>query len=504
MPDTFPATTATRLPRAAPSARGVDASGVLAFIDTIAREKIELHSMLVYRAGAVVAEGFWHPYAPERPHMLHSATKSWTATALGLALGEGRVALTDKVVDFFPRYKPADVSPYLAAMTVEDLLTMRTGHRAGISGGEWRSLTTSWVEAFLREPVEEPPGRDFIYSSASSYMISAIVTAVTGQTLAEYLEPRLFRPLGMSPVQWDISPEGISTGGNGLSCTAEDALKLGVLYLQGGLWEGRRILPASWVAEATRNHVAEVWMGTVDAKRFRPRGEGTAERREGYGYQWWMTRHGGYLASGNYGQQCIVLPEKKAVVAFTGGLAMREKRHMEALWEHLYPALDTGLHYEESDALLAQRLASLSLPWPEGKAVSPWTARLDGLRFRCAANADGVEEIRFGLRDGACVLTLRDHRGEHSITAGFHAEVEGETGMTGNILHHEYQPERMRVVARAAWSADDRLEMVWRFTEMAFSDTVICEFNGDRMQFSRRVNTNAGPLERPAIEGVMA
>ncbi len=168
-------TTSIRLPRATPAEKGVDPAGILAFLDEVAAGGLELHSFMLFRGGAVVAEGFWRLYGADRVHMQHSATKSWTAAAVGLAIGEGRFGLDDKVIGFFPDQLPADVGDNLAAMTVRDLLTMRSGHSTGISGGEWRSMDSSWVEAFLREPVEEAPGRTFIYSSASSYMLSAIV-----------------------------------------------------------------------------------------------------------------------------------------------------------------------------------------------------------------------------------------------------------------------------------------------------------------------------------------
>jgi CubicO group peptidase (beta-lactamase class C family) len=492
--------TTTTLPRATPASRTVDAAGMLGFLDAIETAGLELHSVMLFHAGAVVADGFWAPYGPDRLHAQHSATKSWTATGLGLAVAEGRLSLADKVVGFFPDQCPAEISDNLAAMSVEDLLTMRTGHATGISGGEWRRLQTSWVEAFLREPVVEAPGTSFIYSSATSYMLSAIVSKVTGELLHDYMKPRLFDPMGMAPMTWDVSPEGYNTGGNGLSCITENVMKFGVLHLQNGLWEGRQLLPADWVRAATRNHVAEVWMGAIDGRRFLPRGAGSpVERREGYGYQWWMTAHGGYRASGFYGQQCLVLPQQDAVFVCTAGILPTERRLFPAIWEHLLPAFGRG-GTAASDATLAARLAGLAL------ASTPGATHAAGepaghKRYRIEPNEDGVSEVSFTFGRDVCRFNLKDARGKHAIEAGLGQAIEGETSMSGAILHHQYESDSLRVVARGVWLDDRRFEMTWRFVETAFADTVLCRFEGDGVRIDRRVNTNIQIMDRPTLVG---
>jgi CubicO group peptidase (beta-lactamase class C family) len=347
------------LPRALPHERGVDAGAIVDFLSAITRADLEVHSFMLYRQGAVVAEAFWQPYSARRMHVQHSATKSWTATAVGLLVDDGRLKLEDKVVSFFPELCPVEVSANLAAMTVEDLLTMRTGHQRGISGGAWRNLQTSWVEAFLQEPVDEPPGKSFIYSSASSFMLSAIVTRVTGQTLHALLQERVLYRLGLDKLEWDLAPGGINSGGNGLSCTTEDSLKFGVLHLNKGLWQGCQLLSPEWIAKATRNQVDDVWMGEFDGKQYLPRNKDAANeaKREGYGYQWWMTPQGGYYASGVFGQYCIVLPEQDTVIAFTCGLRLGERRLHAAIWEQLFPglgreAMDPQASQAQLDALI--------------------------------------------------------------------------------------------------------------------------------------------------------
>ncbi len=484
------------LPRATPAAKGVDAGRLHGFLDAVAEAGIELHSFLMVRDGAVVAEGFWRPYAADRVHMQHSATKSWTAAAVGLAIDDGRLSLDDKVASFFPEHLPPGPSENLLAMTVRDLLTMRTGHASGISGGEWRGRSDSWVRAFLAEKVPTPPGTEFIYSSGSSYMLSAIVTRVTGETARDLLARRVFAPLGMGEVRWDISPEGFSTGGNGLTCASEDVAKFGLLHLRRGLWRGERVLPEWWVREATHPHVAEARLGAMDGRRYAAPSGGDGVKRHGYGYHWWMTPFGGTRASGIFGQHCIVLPDQDAVIVFTSALRPGDSRLLDLTWSHLVPAL--GGANAGGDAALAARLAALALPEPEGAAVG----LAESASYAVSPNEQGVTRIGFDFSAGRCVFTLDDARGTHRIDVGLGEGIESDTSMTGNTLHHEYQPDTMRVLARGVWTRSGRFVMTWRFIETAFCDTVACVFAENAVTLRRNVNTNAGALELPALAGV--
>jgi CubicO group peptidase (beta-lactamase class C family) len=484
------------LPRATPSAHGVDSARVEIFIDAIEAAGVELHGFMLLRAGAVVAEGYWRPYAAHRPHMQHSATKSWTAAAVGLVLDAGLLRLEDKIAGFFPEHLPDNPSANLLAMTVADLLTMRTGHANGISGGAWRGRRDSWVRAFLAEPVPNAPGRDFIYSSGSSYMLSAIVTKLTGETVHALLERHVFRPLGMGAVQWDMSAEGFSTGGNGLTCLTEDVAKFGLLHLRDGMWERTRILPQEWVRAATRPHVAHAPLGVMDGRSYAAPTQG-GSTAGGYGYHWWMTPFGGYRASGIFGQHCIVLPAQDAVIVFTAAIRSRDTRLLDLTWQHLIPALESGR--PDSDAALAARLAALALPEGAG-AIAGLTG---SMRYEIAPNDAGVTAIGFDFDDGTCLFTMQDARGAHLVAAGLGEAVESETTITGNALHHEYQPERMRVLARGVWPDPGLFEMTWRFIETAFCDTVACRFTADTLTLNRSVNTNAGLMEMPVLTGTL-
>jgi CubicO group peptidase (beta-lactamase class C family) len=240
--------------RGRPGEVGIDPHAIADFLDDVDAAGLDLHTFTVHRQGRVVFEAARWPYDLARRRITHSFTKSVTACAIGMLLDEGRLALDDKVISFFPEHAPAEVDAKLAAMTVEDLLTMRTGHAQETSGILWRGIASSWIAEFFRIPIVYQPGTTYVYTSAASYMLSAIVTKITGERLHDFLKPRLFAPLGIVGECWDIGPDGLNPGGNGLTFTRADALKIGLLHAQGGVWDGRRLLSEAWVTAATRAH----------------------------------------------------------------------------------------------------------------------------------------------------------------------------------------------------------------------------------------------------------
>jgi CubicO group peptidase (beta-lactamase class C family) len=311
---------------------------------------------MLVRHGAVVAEGWWKPESAETPHVLHSLSKSFTSTAVGLAIEEGKLGLDDAVLKFFPEEAPANPSDNLKAMRVRDLLTMNCGHDVECK----RSDEVAWSKTFLAHPVPHRPGTHFQYNSMGTYMLSAIVQKVTGQTVLDYLKPRLFAPLGIENPRWEASPQGISCGGWGLYLRTEDIAKFGQLYLQKGKWNGKQIVPEKWVQEATKYQVPN-----KDA----PSGRGNKpDWQAGYGYQFWQCQHGAYRGDGANGQFCIVLPELDAVIAITAQTGDMQAE-INVVWETLLPAIREGKLAEngEEEGKLKEALAGLKAPAPAVK-----------------------------------------------------------------------------------------------------------------------------------------
>ncbi len=472
--------------RASPASVGVDAGEILAMLDDFDAAGLEVHSMMLHRHGHVVAEGWRWPYRAERPRILHSATKSFVACAIGFAVDEGRLALSDKVVSFFPDELPAVVSDRLAAMTVEDLLTMRTGHAGETSGSVWRGIDTSWIIEFFKIPLVHAPGTTYVYTSAASYMLGAVLMRGTQQRLHDYLRPRLFQPLGIEDETWDVGPDGINPGGNGLTAKTVDLLKLGVLHAQHGKWEGRQILPAWWVAESTRAH------GGADSE---------------YGYHWHIRPKEAYSALGIFTQAAIVFPASGTTLCITGAIdgSKRLFPHVDA---HLRAAVHDALSQDDPlaaagrDALLSTRLDSWRAPRPlPGSPSSPIASAIGGKVYAIEPNEQGILTMQLTFGDGRCDILVNDGEGSHAVSAGLSGWIEGTTTMPGRELHHGYELSGAVVVAGAGWQDDDTLAMEWIFAETAFRDTVTLRFDGDHLTFSRRVNINSAARSLPDLRG---
>ena len=316
------------LPRSTPETQGISSEAILDFVNAADKEINTMHSFMVVRHGKVIAEGWWKPEAADKPHILNSVTKSFTSTAVGLAISEGKLSLDDPVLKFFPADAPADPSGNLKAMKVRDLLTMTCGHdtEAKVVGG------APTVKQFLAHPVVHKPGTHFQYNTLGSYVLSAIVTKATGQTALEFLKPRLFEPLGIENPRWDNSPEGSSLGGYGLYLRTEDMAKLGQLYLQNGKWNGKQLIAESWIKQATRKQVPN------DQESHSKIG---ADWKEGYGFQFWRCQHNAFRADGAGGQFIVVLPDQDVVVAITADRANMQAQ-LDAIWDHLLPAFHAG------------------------------------------------------------------------------------------------------------------------------------------------------------------
>lgn len=341
------------LPRSSPESQGLSSEAVLGFVQAANEQINTMHSVIIMRHGHVVAEAWWKPQTAETQHVMHSLSKSFTSTAVGLAIEEGKLSLDDEVLKFFPDDAPAESSKNLKAMRVRDLLAMSTGQT---TEPKRDMKDPNWVKTFLAHPVQHKPGTFFMYNTSATYMLSAIVQKATGQKVLDYLKPRLFEPLGIADPKWGESPQGVTLGGYGLYIRTEDIAKFGQLYLQKGKWQGKQLIPEAWVKAATSRQTSNGSNPQSDWE-------------QGYGYQFWRCRHGAYRGDGANGQFCIVLPEEDTVIAITA-----ETRDMQAIlnvvWAKLLPALKSGPLPEnkEAQASLQAALGKLAVkPAPTGK-----------------------------------------------------------------------------------------------------------------------------------------
>ena len=389
-------------PTSAPEAQGIPSDAILAFVEAVERDIRDLHSFILLRHGAVVAEAYWEPFGAAHPHVLFSLSKSFTSTAIGFLVAERRLSVDDRVLDFFPDEAPAQPSERLRALRVRHLLTMTTGHDPDPTGTIRMSGLEpdqpTWTKSFLSQPLVHEPGSHFVYNSLATYMLSAIAQRITGERLIQYLQPRLFAPLGIEGAKWETSPQGIDTGGWGLSVKTRDIARFGQLYLQRGVWEGKRLLNEAWIAEATSGQV--------------PNGpSANPDWEQGYGYQFWRCRHGAYRGDGAFGQYCIVMPDQDAVLAITSGVGNMQAV-LDLVWKHLQPAMTSAPLADDAGAQrqLADRLAALRLtPAARGPACpqGPRRARVPAGE---AARRARVRPVRKRRRAAVDLVRVRGRR----------------------------------------------------------------------------------------------
>jgi CubicO group peptidase (beta-lactamase class C family) len=490
----------TQLPRSTPEAQGVASSGILDFVNSVEAAKLHLHSVMVLRHGKVLAEGWWAPYAPNLKHTLYSLSKSFTSSAVGLAVGEGKLTVDDKIISFFPKDVPATISENLGKMRVRDLLTMSTGHAKDSTPALRESGDSNWVKSFLAQPVEHEPGTFFVYNSGATYMLSAIVQKLTGQTVLEYLTPRLFKPLGIEGMDWEVDPNGINTGGWGLRVKTEDIARFGQMYLQKGMWDGKRILSEEWVREATSKH--------IQSKGGSAKMEDN-DWQQGYGYQFWRCRHNAFRGDGAYGQYCIVMPKEDMVIAMTSETSNMGSI-LDHVWNHILPAVKSDVisPIGTTQVQLKQKLKSLALPVEAGKSSSEQLGKINGKRFGVSDNSLKVSQVSLSFSGDSCVFNITDDKGTHEVVSGIGKWKEGYTNLSTIPLKLVLTPvpgeNKTKVAASGAWIDENTFEMIWRFIETAHYETVTCKFEGDALTVAFRrslaiLGNNKDP--RPVLNG---
>jgi CubicO group peptidase (beta-lactamase class C family) len=472
---------AAGLPRSTPEAQGVSSPAVLAFVEA-ADKKIEgMHSFMLVRHGHVVAEGWWRPYDAKTRHELYSLSKSFTSTAVGLAIAEGKMSLDDPVLKFFPDDAPANPSNNLKAMRVRDLLRMATGHQnePGLAAS-----SQPWTKTFLAQPVPFKPGTHFLYNTAGTYMQSAIVQKATGKTVLEYLGPRLFEPLGIENPTWGTSPQGVSLGGYGLSIRTEDIARFGQLYLQKGDWNGRKLIPAEWVKAATSLQTANGSNPQSDWD-------------QGYGYQFWRCRHGAYRGDGAFGQFCIVMPEQDAVVAITSGVKDMQAV-LNLVWDHLLPAMKPAPlpADDESNKKLQTKLASLTIPVPKASASARIPKDAAGKSFHFPTNDQKIEAmaLEFDAKGEGATLIGRFNGGtEQRIPCG-----NGEW-KKGRFAFGRQLPQPAAV--SGSWTADDTYTAKVCFYETPYMVTLRLDFSEGKLRLEPSWNVSFGAAKPVPLTG---
>ncbi len=433
---------------------------------------------MLVRHGHVVAEGWWTPYDAKSKHELYSLSKSFYTTAVGLAVAEGKLSVEDRVVSFFPDDVPSDASENLKAMRVRDLLTMSTGHTSEARLGP----NAIWTKAFLAQPVVHTPGEHFMYNTPATYMLSAIVQKQTGQTVLDYLKPRLFEPLGIEEPTWGNSPQGVSLGGYGLNVRTEDIAKFGQLYLQKGMWNGKQLIPAEWIRGS---HVAPSLQWTGCQKRL-----GTRLR----------CYHSGVAAAGIIEAMALldstvfVLPKHDAVIAITAGTKDMQ-RILNLIWDQLEPAfVNDTIAANPADSKRLQDRLYRSL-FRSFRRTRRWTLRSTKRSLTALIQTIRRSILSPSTRNAAgnFVLSLKSGDMVQSIECGTNEWIKQRSAFA---IFSE-----LPIAACGNWTAEDQFTAKICLHETPFCLSVALHFSEDKATFDVESNVGFGPTKRPQLVG---
>ena len=462
-----------------PESVGIPSAAVTAMLEEVYAQGIEMHSFMLLRHGKVCAQGAWNPYAMDEPHIMFSFSKSLTSTAIGFARQEGILSLDERLVDLFPDKIPSDPSENLQKATIRHLLMMGCGHETEITWGAGQ--TNDWVADFLHHPFVYEPGTHFLYNTAGTNMLCAILKRKTGLSLTEFLKPRLFEPLGMSDIQCHELANGVSMGGAGCSLTIEDMARFMQFVANKGQWDGQQLLGEDWFDMATTKQIENAGAGW----------DGDPDWQVGYCFQFWRCApEGVFRGDGAFGQYGIVMTKQDAVLVIQSS-SMKLQAVLTAVWEKLLPAMADGVLLEDRKAhhVLENRLKNLELNPMLGMRSPGAEQSLDGAVYVPDAPTPGFADIIGGVGrftpEGASMRELAlhfDESGLHLASRQDNGDFTFDVGMQGHFT--QSRVNGILFGANGRWRAKDKLEFEARNTRAVAGKRLVFQFTGDKLRIT--------------------
>ena len=460
----------TFLPAATPESAGIRSADILRFLERLAENEPyqEPHAFLLLRHGRCVAEGYFAPFGADTRHSLFSVSKSVVSAAVGFAVSEGLLSTDDLIADFFPESLPPCPAPEFSRLKIHHLLSMATGQDGIGVHMTLRDIDGGVPEAFFRTPFLDEPGTTFRYSNVATYMLSQLVTRLTGSDPIEYLTPRLFVPLGIEPPSSLRAPDGALPGYTGMRMTAREMAIYGQFYLQRGVWNGQRLLDESWFARAT-------------AKQIDTESSIGAEWSQGYCYQFWRGTHNTYRFCGAHGQMCIISPDRELICVLQSGYDSHVLQYVaDAFFSTIWDGMCDAPLPEDPDAQerLARTLDGLMLPTVSSN-FSPLTSLLNGAVYD-APDGDGGDILSAGIRfsGGVCLLTLTCRGGAVvTLASGMGRPMEAVSTLADRW---SIEPALKDLTQSYAWwDATRRLNIVARVVPTPTVLVLTLSFSGD-------------------------
>lgn len=398
-----------------PEQAGISSHAILSMLDRLEENQVNIHGFCLMRGDRIVSEGYWKPFHKSFQHRMYSVGKSFTSLAIGFMEQDGLLRLDDCICKFFPeKLKKRLPHPYIAQTTIRDMLRMASPHHASTYK---TSNSDDWVESFFITEPTHIPGTVFAYDTSATHVLSALVEKLSGQSLLDYLRLKFLNVLDFSEEAMILpDPVGTSQGGSGLLCTLEDLYKTAYVLMNGGKWKNKQLLPAHYLATAT-------------AKQIDTSSQLLIEERQGYGYQFWKSRNGGFALYGMGGQLAICLPEYQTVfvtIADTLRTPAGVQELCEAFWHQVFPFIEKSRLPEGGWKALPEnpfvakqlenRLSALTLPpMVRGEKFSPWARRISGKRFIFQPNPMELKFLRLTFEGEHCQLEYEKRGSSYRI-----------------------------------------------------------------------------------------
>lgn len=428
---------------AAPEQTGVPADCIMRMMERLEKRRIPMHSLLIMRRGKLICESYYAPCRADTLHRMFSITKSFTAVAIGLLADEGRLSLDDRIVDYFPEKVPAAVHPYIAAMTIRDMLMMRTCHEKTTYKLD---MDRDWVESFFTTPPTHPAGTVFHYDTSSAHTLCALAEKLSGMDMLDYIKEKL-APVGFSEDSYLLKdPFGVSIGGSGLVATSMDILKFGLFLYREGNIDGAQLLSASYIREATSCLTATAVTAPLPSEAC------------GYGMQIWRTEKNGYVCYGMGGQLVIVLPDFDLIcvtTADTQDISGGNQQIYDALYEEVLPCISDSPLPAAEDTRYQRFLSSRTLHVPAGRTASPLAKKISARRYR--VQDSDFSFLQIDIPDPSQDAETENAQTDGVLTFGYRgAEYRIDFGMgypkSGLLPLYD-----LRCVSSGVWLSDDTL-----------------------------------------------
>lgn len=455
-----------------PISNGINPQALLNIVNTL--DKCNCHSIMFLKNGKIICEGWWKPYNPNYNHVLFSLSKSFVATAISFAIQENLITFEDHITKFFPDYFPCLPCEYMQRVRIKHLLSMTYGTTKKTTEIDFY-LLNDWLAENLHIYLEKEPGTEFNYDNRCSFLCSVIIQKVTGLTVFDYLNERLFKPLGIEKIWWE-SKNGFNMGRGGLNMKTIDLAKFGIFLLHKGQWNNQQLLRPDLIDEMTRCHTGT---STINFTRTK-----APDYMKGYGYFFWMCQPDmSFRGDGACCQYLVVMPKQNMVIALTAGSMAKGQVMLNSLWDNLVynipnPDMDSSIIQKQLD----EKLNSLKIPFYK-ESTQPYRnfpsnySKYNGKIYDLCPNKLSISKVSFEFGDNEDIIKLFESDNKVIILhVGHDKWIENETNSETENFHAHTTIIFNNIACSSRWIDEDNYAMKFVYTRTPYADTMTLKF----------------------------